>query len=234
MGFSFKRFDVSDSRSAMKVGTDSVLLGAWMRVPEGPARLLDIGSGSGVLALMAAQRAESPDVGICAVEIDGDAAADARENFASSPWSGRLDLVECAVQDFAPERRFDLIFSNPPYYDDSLPSPDEKRSTARHTATLDTCQLLDSVNRLLAPDGLFAVVIPYESAAHFIFEARCRSLHLARRCDVRTTEKRPPRRALLEFSPAKAQCVQSTLTIQQGPAFTDEYRALTKDFYLRF
>ena len=148
--FRFKHFSVEQNRCAMKVGTDGVLLGAWVPVRDTDRRVLDIGTGTGLIALMLAQR--TAGARITALDVDPACAEQARENADASPWGGRIETVCAPVQAFGAEP-FDLIVSNPPFYDNSLPSPDAARTTARHTASLPFAELLDAVGRLLAPEG---------------------------------------------------------------------------------
>lgn len=161
----------------MKVGTDGVLLGAWARVEPQDERILDIGTGTGLIALMLAQRSAAR---ITAVEIDPGSASQARENADASPWGERIEVVCSSVQAFDPGRRFGLIVSNPPFYVDSLTCPDRGRSRARHAETLPFAELRDAVLRLLAPDGRFCLILPPQEAARFIgvaagrlFVSRC-------------------------------------------------------------
>lgn len=215
----------------MKVGTDGVLVGAWASAGDGCRRILDIGTGTGLIALMAAQRFPSADV--VGVEIDADSAAQARENVAVSPWSDRIDIVCTAVQDYTPDERFDLIISNPPYFDNSLVCPDKGRTAARHTVSLNFAELAAAAERLLADGGRFAVIVPADAARAVIMAAR---LHLVRRCDVRTKPSGVFKRTMLEFAKrfeGAAEC--SELTIGDGAGgYDDEYRCLTGDFYLKF
>lgn len=178
----------------MKVGTDGVLVGAWAGVRPSDARILDIGTGTGLIALMMAQRVASAQV----VGVDVDDVAQARANAEASPWSGRVSFVQCPVQEYAPAEPFDLIVSNPPFFVDSLTCPDAGRTAARHAVLLPYDQLCDAVVRLLAPAGRFAVILPVTEAERFL--AVCRGkLSATRRTDVRTTPHRMPKRALLEF-----------------------------------
>lgn len=217
----------------MKVGTDGVLLGAWVSVRESDRRVLDIGTGTGLIALMLAQRAAQAQV----TAVDVEDVAEARANAAASPWGARIRVEQVAVQEFAPDERFDLIVSNPPFFVDSLLCPDAGRTTARHAVRLSFGELRDAAVRLLAPEGRFAVVLPVEAADRFIGLC-CGPLRLARRTDVRTTPRRPVKRVLLEFESAAAPAATSfsSLVIGTGEheGYTPEYRALTRDFYLKF
>ena len=230
--FRFKQFTVHQQRSAMKVGTDGVLIGAWASVRETDRTILDIGTGTGLIALMMAQR--TPEAQIVAVEIDAESAEQASENFAESPWSDRIRVERCAVQEFATEQKFDLILSNPPYFVDSHKCPDESRNLARHTDTLSFAELMRAAERLLAPDGRFAVIVPSEAALSVIAAGR---LHLVRRCDVRTKPNAAPKRVMLEFSPRfEGAALREELTIGDGTSggYSPEYVALTREFYLKF
>ena len=190
--FTFRQFTVNDSRCAMKVGADSVLLGAWMDV-SGARRLLDAGCGSGLLALMAAQKLSEegapksdPDTGaiagnlpeftIDAIDIDAGAVADSEANFAASPWAGHLAAHHISLQDFAgtaPVNSYDSIFSNPPYYDDSPTSGCTSRDTARSTDTLSRTDLLFAAAKLLAPGGRLSLILPFDQGKKMILEAVC-------------------------------------------------------------
>ena len=145
-GFTFKQFHIDHSRCAMKVGTDGTLLGAWVRLPDTTRSILDIGTGSGLIAIMTAQR--SSEAHITAIDIDADCAAQARLNAEASPWSDRFSVLHTSLQDFTTKERFDVIVSNPPYFIDSLTSPDAGRTTARHTATLPFEELVSGVQPL--------------------------------------------------------------------------------------
>lgn len=233
--FRFKRFEVSHDGPAMKVGTDGVLLGAWCTVAEGTARALDIGTGTGVIALMLAQRGEGWGMSVDAAEVEAGVAAQARRNFETSPWSDRMRVHNVAVQELAGEAGYELIVSNPPYFDESLLPPDPARMAARHTKLLTHAELAAAAARLLAPEGVLAVVLPYVHAENFIALAGAGGLNLSRRTDVCTTPGAIPKRALLEFRCTPAGACRETLVVQVAhETYTDHYRALTKDFYLKF
>lgn len=234
--FRFKRFAVRQDETPMKVGTDGVLLGAWASVQPTDRRILDIGTGTGVIALMLAQRAPEAEV----TGIDLLSVAEARHNAAASPWSGRLHFEQVPAQRFA-AAPFDLIVSNPPFFVEALTSPDSGRTTARHAVELPFEALRDAVLRLLAPEGRFALVLPANEAARFA--ALCEGrLQLRRLTEVRTTPRRPAKRMLLEWRRAEAEAgaappaERTTLVIGTGEheCYTAEYRALTRDFYLKF
>ncbi len=229
--FSFKQFAIRQERCAMKVGTDGVLLGAWAPECIAGGRILDIGTGTGVMAIMAAQR--NPSARIVGVEIDEMSALQARENAEASPWADRVEIVNADIRSYEAAAPFDLVISNPPYFVDSLKSPDSGRTTARHTVSLDFGELMSAVERLLAPDGLFAVIVPAEAASMVVASGR---LALRRRCDVRSKPSAGPIRTMMEFAAGYCGAPEfSELTIGDGKGgYTAEYVALTRDFYLKF
>lgn len=218
----------------MKVGTDGVLLGAWVSLRPTDRRILDIGTGTGLIALMLAQRA--PEAAITGVDIAP--VAEARRNADASPWGERLRFEQLPVQrlEAAP---FDLIVSNPPFFVESLQCPDAGRTLARHAVELPFDELRDAVLRLLAPEGRFALVLPVTEAERLLELCR-EGLRLVRRTEVRTTPRRAPKRVLLELQRAEAAAGVAaelrTLTVGTGEheTYTEEYRALTRDFYLKF
>ena len=230
-GFRFKQFAVEQDDVAMKVGTDGVLLGAWADC-EGAKNILDIGTGTGVIALQMAQR--NHEAQVQAVEIDETAAKRARANFDNSPWAECLEVAQSAVQEFEPAEKFDLIVSNPPYFVDSLLPPDAKRSTARHTHDLTFEELDKAVARLLSEDGKFALILP---VAEFEKYLTLTQLYLVRRCDVHPVEGGTVKRIMGEFAKQPtAEIKLETIAIEKGKRgdYTDDYRALTKEFYLKF
>jgi len=218
----------------MKVGTDGVLLGAWASVAEPCRRILDIGTGTGVVALMLAERTEEWGATVTGIDIDAQSAAEAADNFSLSPWSDRLAAVCCPVQEFS-DVPFDLIVSNPPFFVDSLLPPKASRSAARHNVSLSFEELLHASARLLAPEGRLAVVLPCTSALDFIAVAAREELFVLRRTDVRSVEGEVPKRALLEFSARPCATVRSELSVCDARReYTAEYKALTGQFYLNF
>ena len=230
-GFRFKQFAVEQEDVAMKVGTDGVLLGAWAN-SDNVKRILDIGTGTGVIALQMAQR--NPIAHIHAVEIDDTAAKRARANFDLSPWAERLTVEQTAVQEFAPAEKFELIVSNPPYFVDSLLPPDAKRSTARHTHDLTFEELDSAVCRLLDDNGRFALILPVTEFEKYLALTQ---LHLVRRCDVCPVEGGAIKRIMGEFAKQPTTEIEiENIAIERGRRgdYTDDYRALTKDFYLKF
>ncbi len=232
--FRFKQFDVRNSASAQKVGTDGVLLAAWTSLPcdtPSGASVLDVGTGTGVIALILAQRC--PGAHVIGIDIDEPSVEEAAGNFARSPFAGRLEAVVSPVQDYS-SGPFDLIVSNPPFFSGSLKAPDCRRNAARHTDSLSYGDLVSSALRLMAPGGRLAVVYPPLEAASFTMEAESGGLFLLRRCEVRSMPSKPVRRVLSEFGRTRCRPVFETLCIQDGPSsFSAEYSSLVKDFYLR-
>ena len=241
--FRFKRFEVVNERSAMKVNTDGVLLGALMTILPTDRTLLDIGTGTGTIALMAAQRLSQ--CGIChadrsaenrvdAIDIDEASAEEAAANFRNSPWSEVLHAYHTSLDDFASDRKYDLVFSNPPYFEDSLNAPEERRNNARHTSTgLSYREILDFASQSLTDNGRVAFVLPAETEAALCRHARMNGLHLFRIVRVRTVPRKEPSRIIAEFSRMRKDTSEDTvLTIQNEGKYTEEYLSLMRDFYL--
>ncbi len=217
----------------MKVGVDSVLFGSWMDV-SGAQRLLDAGCGSGLLALMAAQRlseAGFADFSVYAVDIDEGAVADAADNFASSPWAAHLSARQISLQDFADKEEpvsYDVIFCNPPYYDDSPTSGSVARDTARSTDTLSRRELLFAASKLLTDRGRLSLILPFDQGKKMILEATLFGWFTTRQCFVKTKSTALPKRLMLEFSPSPGTRME-TETLVIGD---ERYRELTSGFYL--
>ena len=229
--FRFKRFLVNQEDCAMKVGTDGVLLGAWADIRPG-CRVLDIGTGTGVIALMAAQRGAGY---VTAVEIDTAAAAQAARNAAGSHWADRIEVLSLDVADYVNDARFDRILSNPPYFRDSLRSPDLGRNTARHNDALSYETLSGCAASLLTAEGQLCVVLPYDSVGEFVRCALNRGLYLIKRTDVVTAQGRSPKRSLLAFSNTESQLVTNILAIRDDSGNESaDYINLVKDFYLNY
>lgn len=231
--FRFKQFEVIQSATPMKVGTDGVLLGAWVGVSGTERRILDIGTGTGVIALMLAQRTTEAEVW----GIDIDPVKEARQNGNRSQWDARLHFEQTPVQVFSADP-FDLIVSNPPFFIESLQCPDRGRTLARHAVALPFEELIEAVCRLLKPEGRFALVLPIAEAARFEALSEDR-LRVIRRTEVRTTPRHPAKRVLLEMAHvASSHTVEPTRELMIGTGehecYTEEYRALTRDFYLKF
>ena len=226
--FRFKQFTIHQDRCALKVGTDAVIFGAWVDYDDAK-RILDIGTGTGVLALIAAQRNASAQVH--AVEIDDGSAAQAAENAAASPWADRIRVHRMDARRMKSDAPFDLILCNPPYYSGTAPASGERGRVAKHGAELAFEELLRCVRDLLAPTGRFAVIIPSDREAEFIALSAAQELFPARRCLLRYVAHRPPKRVLLELRRARGACADEELTVEgEGPkSFTPEARALVAD-----
>jgi len=254
--FRFKYFNVVNERSAMKVNTDGVLLGADMTILPADRRLLDIGTGTGTIALMAAQRAlgipgqagddevrsgddevrAGGDVLIDAIDVDEPSASEAAANFCESPWAEHLRAHNLSLQDFADSEpcKYDLIFSNPPYFEDSCIAPDERKSTARHTSVgLSYRDIFEFASERLTDNGRVSLVLPADQEAALCRHARMCGLHLFRIVRIRTVERKAPMRIITEFSRQRCQTpAEEMLTIMNEGKYTQEYLSLTKDFYL--
>ena len=230
-GFTFKQFHINHDRCAMKVGTDGILLGAWAPV-EQARRVLDIGSGSGLIALMLAQRSRS-DCHIDGVELDTDAVIQARENVAASPWADRVAITESAVQGYqaAP---YDLIVSNPPYFVAGQSFSDPARAMARHTGALDSHALLAACDRLLAPNGEVALVLPTAMADEILCISADYDLHGICYTAVITREGKEANRVLLRLGRGLNRCERGDIVIHSADgAYSDRYIQLTSPFYLK-
>ncbi len=235
--FRFKEFTIQQDKTAMKVGTDGVLLGAWCNVDEDTDAILDIGSGTGVIALMLAQRTEA--MTIDAVEVDENAYEQTVENFENSDWGDRLYCYHSTFQDFADEiadeeETYNLIVSNPPFYTDDFKTDNESRNKARFTSALSFRELILGVVKILSSEGIFAVVIPLKEEIEFINVAQENNLYLNRVCHVQGNLTSAIKRSLLAFSFHQKKIVKEHLIIEkERHQYTKEYRNLTKDFYLK-
>ncbi len=232
-GFTFKQFFVAHDRCAMKVGTDGVLLGAWAPV-AGVRRILDIGCGSGLIALMLAQRTPAA-VTLDAVELESAAARQAEENVQASPWAARITVHQADIQSWSREceKRYSLIVSNPPFFVPGMASSSAARDTARNTASLDHADLLQCAAQLIEEEGLFCVVLPVESGESLIELACAEGWHLRLRYDVAPYAQRPPNRLVLGFSPTAGELLQERLAIRnQDKSYSADWLSLVTDFYL--
>ena len=232
--FYFKQFAIAQDKCAMKVGTDGILLGAWAKLPEN-AKILDIGSGTGLLALMLAQRSQSSSTFIDAVEIDHDAYQQAKENIESSPWRDRINIDHASIQDWAIacSRQYDLIISNPPFFENAFKPSQNSRNLARHSDSLSQTDILQIASQLLKPNGHLAVIYPTDLANNFLAKAQSFNLFCDRQVHVKPTPQSPVKRILLELSPTQYPVQATTLTIEESKhLYTQDYIALVKDFYL--
>ncbi|HEV7230398.1 MAG TPA: methyltransferase [Bacteroidia bacterium] len=219
----------------MKVGTDAVLLGAWVR-PNGAKRILDIGTGTGIIALMIAQRSAGLIDGI---DIDDLACLQAQENVALSPWKERVRILHHSLQEYSEETstRYDLVVSNPPYFLDSSKANGLERTTARHADLLPYRELIDSVIRLLDKKGKFCVILPVKEAAILRELANEKGLQLSKLMRVRTkADQETEKRHIMQFEFAPSSFSEETIVIEKDERheYTEEYKELTRDYYLGF
>lgn len=230
--FRFKQFSLEDNRCAMKVGTDAVLLGAWVNV-EGASRILDVGTGCGIIALMLAQRTAN-DVMIEGIEVERTDAEQAQENTNHSPWATRVTIHSVALQDFQSPAQFDLIVSNPPYFINSQLPPTAHRAQARHTQTLSFEELIYHSLRLLNANGRLAVILPFEEGNLFQSLAEQQGLFPTSRLAFYSRQGKPQERWLLEFSKIKLPIKEEQLILHgEGESWSDDYQNLTRAFYLK-
>ena len=232
--FKFKQFTIRQDQCAMKVGTDGVLLGAWANIKHNPNSILDIGSGTGIIALMFAQRSNAEVID--AIEIDESAFEQCVENFENSHWSDRLFCYHASLQEFADEvdDKFDVIISNPPFYTDDFQSKNTQRDIARFSSAMPFEHLVKSVSKLLSEEGKFSVIIPFKEEEQFIALASKVNLFPNRILRVKGNPNTEIKRSLLEFSFSKIEIKTEELTIEKGRHnYTNDYVTLTKDFYLK-
>lgn len=214
----------------MKVGTDGLLLGAWA---QGGKHVLDIGTGTGLIALMMAQR--FPEAHVDAIDIDADAASQAEDNARRSPFADRVAVRYVSLQEYVAEREYDSIVCNPPFFTQSLQSPDSKRTLARHSVALPFDDLFRHARRLMSDDGVLSIVVPSDALSQIETAAVMNNLFLVRRCSVRTTRKKPARRLLLSFSQKPSPFHDEEGVIQEAVNEPSEwYRNLTCDFLLKY
>jgi len=230
--FRFRHFTVHQEKAAFKVGTDGVLLGAVADMPVS-GNILDVGTGTGLIALMAAQRC---DCRITAIEPDHDSFLQASENVASSRWAKRIDLIESALNDFlsSTDQKFDLIISNPPYFINSLKNQDAAKTLTRHADSLTSSDLLSSSAALLAENGSLEIIMPYTEGTVFIAGASEWGLYCNRIIKVKGTPKGEVIRLIMKFEKTKRPLYEKFITIETGirHQYTNEYKEVTADFYL--
>jgi tRNA1Val (adenine37-N6)-methyltransferase len=233
--FQFKQFTITQDRCTMKVGTDGVLLGAWSDA-TGAANILDIGTGTGLIAIMLAQRATSAT--IHAVEIDEEACAQAAENIKTSPWADRLHAFHSSIQDFAKQsnQKYDLIVSNPPFFSGGTFSHSQDKNSVRHTIKLPHGDLLTVVRSLLAPHGKFCMILPQMEGLRFREMANNYGIYCTKLVEVVPKLGKPVERLLLQFELVNQPTEKSQLFIHNSDTANDwsaEYRQLTGDYYLK-
>ena len=235
--FRFKEFTVQQDKTAMKVGTDGVLLGAWCSVDNYPDSVLDIGSGTGIISLMIAQRSDA--VTIDAVEVDENAYEQTVANFEESDWGDRLYCYNATFQEFADEmaeeeETYDLIVSNPPFYTDEFETKNEARNKARFTSSLSFEELIKGVAKILSLEGKFEIILPFKEEVDFIGLAKKYNLFLNKVCRVKGSLSSEIKRSLLSFSFQESTILEDELIIEiTRHNYTEDYINLTKDFYLK-
>ena len=231
--FTFKQFVVRQERCAMKVGTDGTLLGAWAELAKADGRVLDIGTGTGLMALMMAQR--YPKALVTAIDIDEMAVSQAAENVKDSPFADRIEVRQADVRVFELTEMFDSIVCNPPFFNNALVCPDNQRTQARHTTSLSYQQLMSAAWRLLSEEGLFSVIIPNDFFQQLESEAHLAGFFLTRVFGVRTIEGKPIKRYLIELRKHPyIELIKKDVMIEDEPNVRSIwYRELTKDFYIK-
>lgn len=218
----------------MKIGTDGVLLGAWTSIKHNPNSILDIGTGTGVIALQLAQRSDASLID--ALEIDNNAFEQSVENFECSPWNNKLFCYHTSLEEFTNEvdEKYDLIISNPPFYNDEFESKSKARNKARFTSALSFESLLFSTSKLLSESGIFSVIIPYKEEINFISLAKQNNLFISKICRVKGSQTSDVKRSLLQFSfYERDQEIKLLIIENERHQYTEDYKNLVKDFYLK-
>lgn len=230
--FKFKQFTIKQNLCAMKVGTDGVLLGAWSCTPSG--NVLDVGSGSGLISLMIAQRNE--DCLIDAIDIEESASLQTKENVKGSKWSSRIKAYQSSFQLFSSKKKYELIISNPPFFINATKSTNNAKNLARHTDEFPFTDFIEKVKELLAKEGILSLILPVQESLFFNELASKKGVFLNRKCLVKPNYEKEPKRVLLEFSFTERELITETLVIETEKRhhYTEEYRNLTQDFYLKF
>jgi tRNA1Val (adenine37-N6)-methyltransferase len=233
--FAFKQFVIKQDKCAMKVGTDAVLLGAWV-LPNGSKHILDIGTGTGVIALMLAQKTQAQ---IQAIDIDEEAVLQARQNVSDSKFSNQVSVKHTSLQEYSKteDKRYDLIITNPPYFEQSLKSSDEQRSHARHADVLPFEDLLEGVLKLLNEKGKFCLILPTLEAIKFRDLAEKKGLNLSKLLRIKSRiDKETEIRHLMQFEVKPTEFSEKTIAIEltERHQYTEDYKDLTKDYYVNF
>lgn len=231
--FEFRQFIVRQHHCAMKVGTDGTLLGAWAALPEGGRRVLDIGTGTGLIALMMAQR--FPEVEVVGIDIDEGAVLQAEENVQASPFSNRIRIIRADVRDLKAEQPFDAIVCNPPYFTKSLTCPDHQRTLARHTVELTYDILMESAKKLLSEKGILSVIIPNDCSNELTANAHLNGLFISRVVQLKTTPYKPPKRQLIELRKTAGYefDIKEEMIEEASNVKSKWYHELTKEFYIK-
>lgn len=229
--FRFKQFTIHQEHCAMKVSTDGVLLGAWAD-PGHASGILDIGTGTGLIAIMLAQKSNAL---IHGVEIEPHASRQAAENAQQCPWAERITVTHSSFQDYSRHaaETYDLIITNPPFFSNSLKTPHDGRNLARHNDILPTEELLGGVDRLLRPDGRFCLILPYIDSSLFLVEAALHHLYCIRKAHVKPTPRKKVTRVLMEFSRERRKIQEEEMVIQEmDGGYSERFKALTQPYYL--
>ncbi len=233
--FQFKQFTIEQDLAGMKVGTDGVLLGAWAECNDAKS-ILDVGTGTGLIALMCAQR--NTVAQIDALEIDANACLQAEKNIQNSLWCDRINVIHDYFQHYTgiSDRKYDLIISNPPFFNNSLKNNCQQKSLARHTDSLSFEDLIEGANKLLNEEGVFSVVLPYDSMEQFVTIAKDFYLYLVRVLRVKPTPSKMEKRVLMEFAKVKKPCVEDIIIVEEfgRHGYSENYKKLTGDFYIKF
>ncbi len=231
--FQFKQFTIRQNNCAMKVGTDGVLLGAWTNL-DNVFNILDVGTGTGLIALMLAQRYRHAIID--ALEIEKNAYKQAVENVKNSPWNNRIQVIHSSLQTFKSEKKYDVIVSNPPYFSHSLKNPNIFRTTARHNDSLSSSELIIHAKKLLKSDGKLAVIFPATEALLLQKQAIDEGFHISKLTKVIPKTNAETKRLLMEFSLLPTTYIENEIVIEKGERhnYSDDYKKLTKDFYLNF
>jgi tRNA1Val (adenine37-N6)-methyltransferase len=232
--FYFKQFSIYHENSSMKVGTDGVLLGAWAAQNDSPTSILDVGTGSGLIALMMAQR--FPNTFIKGIDIHADSIEDAKYNVQNFPFNHQVEMDIADFVNFKSDREFDFIVSNPPYFFMALLSKKEDKNRVRHQGHLNMKNFIQNAVYILSSKGKVALILPTKEILETIEIAQENELFISRICDIKSSENQEVIRKMVEFSKEQPlEVIQENLVIYQSErVYTDEYKELTKDFYLNF
>jgi tRNA1Val (adenine37-N6)-methyltransferase len=233
--FKFKRFEVIQESNGLKIGTDAIVLGALSEINSNTKLILDVGTGTGVIALMLAQK-NNVDAKIIAVEINEKSAQEATQNFNNSAWSSNLNCLNISFQEFSKLHftNIDLIVSNPPYFNNSLKSKSSAKSIAKHTQELNFSELIEHSSKLLSPEGELHVIIPANEFNFFCSVAKSNGLFLKKIYWIKPTENSIPKRVVLFYSFVKNEKSEDTIVIKDATKekYTEQFKMLTKDYYL--
>lgn len=225
--FTFQQFTVNQSEDVFRVGTDGVLLGALANISD-KKRILEVGTGSGLISLMLAQR--NPDCQITAIDINEKAVLLAKENFENSPFSDRLSVMQRDFKNFNDDEAYDLVVSNPPYFDENSSAKD---AVARQKIELDFNDLIRKSSQLISDEGTFCVIIPFESGPEFISESRQQQFQLIRKVNISGIIGSKPKRLILEFSKTEKVLIEENFTVEKSPRqYSEQYIELTRDFHV--